>query len=107
MLALFLQSYTAYKKRSQTKTMPQQRKLDCPICNYPGLTNLYDHLIRSYNISGKERKTLLRRAHFSVLSRQLEQPQLSIPQSDSTPKQCWYTVPETSSLPDQKKLPNP
>ena len=44
--------------------MPQQRKLDCPICNHPRLTNLSDHLIHSHNISGKERKALLRRAHF-------------------------------------------
>ena len=36
--------------------MPQQRKLDCPICNYSRLTILCDHLIRSHNISGKEGK---------------------------------------------------
>ena len=74
--------------------MPQQRKLDCPICYHPRLTNLSDHLIRSHNISDKERKALLQRAHFSVLSRQPEQPHPSIPQSDSTPGQCGYTVPE-------------
>ena len=28
-------------------------------------------------------------------------------QTDSTPGQCGYTVPETSSLPEQGKLPNP
>ena len=71
------------------------------------LTNLSDHLIRSHNISGKERKALLRRARFSVFSRQPEQSYSSEPQSNSTPGQCGYTVPETSSLPKQRKLPNP
>ena len=87
--------------------MPLQRKLDCLICNHPILTNLSDHLIHSPNISGKERKALLQRPRFSVLSTQPDQPQPSIPQSDSTPGQCWYAIPETSSLPEQKKLPNP
>ena len=31
----------------------------------------------------------------------------SVPQSDSTPVQCRYTVPKTSPLPEQRKLPNP
>ena len=94
-------------KRSQKETMPQQRKLDCPICNHPRLTNLSDHLIRPHNISGKERKASLRRASFSVLSRQLDQPHPSVPQSDSTSGQCGYTVPDTSSLCEQRKLPDP
>ena len=86
--------------------MPQQRKLDCPICNHPRLTNLSDHLIRLHNISGKERKALLSRARFSVLSRQPEQPHPYIPQSNSTPVQFGNSLPKTSSLPEQKKLPN-
>ena len=47
-----------YNKR-ETITMPQQQKLDCPICTHPRLTNLSDHMIHSHNISGKERKALL------------------------------------------------
>ena len=96
-----------YDRKSQKETMPQQRKLDCPICNHPRLTNLSDHLIHSHNISGKERKALLRKARFLVLSRQPDQPQPSIPQSDSTPVQFGNSLPKTSSLPEQKKLPNP
>ena len=87
--------------------MPQQRKSGCPICYHPRLTNLSDHLIRSHNISRKEGKALLRRACFSVLSTQPEQPHPSVPQSDSTPGQCGYTVPETSSFPEQRQLPQP
>ena len=75
--------------------MPQQQKLNCPICYHPRLTNLSSHLVRSHNISGKERKALLQRARFSVLSRQLKHS--SEPQSVG---QCGYAVPETSSLPE-------
>ena len=96
-----------YKKKKSKETMLQQRKLDCPICNHPRLTNSSDHLIHSHNISGTERKILFWKARFSVLSRELEQPHPSIPQSDSTHRQCEYTVLETSSLPEQRKLPNP
>ena len=64
-------------------------------------------MIRSHNVSDKERKALLRRAGFSVLSRQPEQPHPSVPQSDSTPGQSGQTVPETSSLPEQRQQLNP
>ena len=87
--------------------MPQQRKWDCPICNHPRLTNLSDHLIHSHNISGKEWKALLRIDRFSVLSRQPDQPQPSISEADSTPTQFGNSLPKTSPLPEQKKLPNP
>ena len=87
--------------------MPQQRKLDCPICNHPRLTNLSDHLIHSHNISVKERKALLRRARFSVLSRQPDQPKPSIPEAISTPTQFGNSLLKTSSLTEQTKLPNP
>ena len=40
----------------------------CPICKHPRVVNLSDHLIRSQNISGKEKKTLLRRARFMSIS---------------------------------------
>ena len=65
--------------------MRKQQKLDCPFCYHPRLTHLSDHLIHSHNISDKERKDLLRRACFSVLFRQPEQPHPSVPQLDSTP----------------------
>ena len=87
MLVLSLQSQKVYEKNR--------------------LTNLSDHLFHSHNISGKERKALLRRARFSVLSTQPEQPHPSIPQSDSTPEQFSDSLPKTSSPPEQKKLPNP
>ena len=61
-------------------------------------------MFRSHSLSGKERKALLLRACFSVLSRQTEQRHSSEPQSVG---QCGYAVPETSSLPEQRKLPNP
>ena len=47
------------------------------------------------------------KARFAVLSTQPDQAHPSVPQSDSTPGQCGYTIPETSSLPEQRKLPNP
>ena len=84
--------------------MSQQLKLNCPICNYPRFTNLSHHLITVHGINGQERKCLLAKAHFAALSTQPEQPH---PQSDSTPGQCRYGVPKTSSLPEQSKLPNP
>ena len=84
--------------------MLQQLKLYCSIYYHPRLNNLSSHLVRSHNISGKERKALLRRARFSVLSRQPEQRHSSEPQSV---RQCGYAVPETSSLPEQRQLPNP
>ena len=46
------------------ETMPQQLKLDCPICYHPRLTNLSDHLIRSHNISGKERNAFFAKSTF-------------------------------------------
>ena len=87
--------------------MSQQRKLNCPICNYPILTNLTRHLTTVHGINGQERKALLRRACFSVLSSQPDHPQLSVPEVDSTPPQYGNSLPKTSPLPEQKKLPNP
>ena len=88
-------------------TMSHQLKLNCPICNYPKLTNLSHHLTTVHGISGKERKALLLRAHFSVSSTQSDQPQPSIPEADSTPTQFGNSLPKTSPLPEQNKLPNP
>ena len=87
--------------------MFHQLKLNCPICNYPKPTNLSRHLTTVHGISGKERKALLLRARFSVSSTQRDQPQPYIPEADSTPTQFGDSLPKTSPLPEQKKLPNP
>ena len=87
--------------------MSNQLKLNCPICNYPRLANLSDHLTKVHGINGPERKCLLAKAHFTVLSKQPDQPQPSIPQLDSTQAQFGNSLPKTSSLSEQKKLPNP
>ena len=84
--------------------MSHQLKLNCPICNYPRLTDFSHHLTTVHGISGKERKALLRRARFSVLSMQPDQSQ---PQSDSTPALYVSSLPKSSSLSEQKKLSNP
>ena len=80
--------------------------MNCPICNYPRLTNLSRHLT-VHGINGQERKCLLTKACIAILSMQPDQPQPSIPQSDSTPAQFGNSLPKTSSLPEKKKLPNP
>ena len=87
--------------------MSYQLKLSCSICNHPNLANVTRHLTTVHGISGKERKALLRRAHFSVLSTQQDQCQPSIPEVDSTPTQFGNSLPKTSSLPERKKLLNP
>ena len=81
--------------------------MNCPICNYPRLTNLSDHLTKVHGINGQERKCLLAKARFSVLSTQPDQPQPSIPEAHSTPTQFGKSLPKTPPLPEQKKLPNP
>ena len=105
----FLNHRECMIRKVKKETMPQQRKLDCPVCNcnHPSLTDLSDYLIHSHNISCKERKALLQRARFSILSRQPDQPKPSIPETDSTPTQFGNSLPKTSPLPEQKKLPNP
>ena len=87
--------------------MSYRRKLNCPICNYPRLANLSDHLTKVHGINGQERKCLLAKARFSVLSSQPYQSQASIPKTDSSPEQFGKSLPKTSPLPEQKKLPNP
>ena len=47
------------------------------------------------------------KACFAVLSKQPDHPQSTIPLSDSTPAQSGNSLSKTSSLPEQKKLPNP
>ena len=87
--------------------MSHQLNLNCPIYNYPKLTNFSRHLTTVHDISGKERKALLLRAHLSVSSMQPDQPQPSLPEADPTPTQFGNSLPKTSSLPEEKKLPNP
>ena len=53
--------------------MSYQRKLNCPICDFPRLTNLSRHLTTVHGINGQERKCLLAKARFSVLSTQPDQ----------------------------------
>ena len=87
--------------------MSYRRKLDCPICNYPRLANLSDHLTKVHDINGQERKCLLAKARFSVLFSQPDRSQPSIPKTDSTLEQFGKSLPKTPPLPEQKKLPNP
>ena len=74
----------------------------CPVYEHPRVVNLSDHLIRSHNISGKERKALLRRARFMTMSCKNGEPSTC-----SAATQFGDSLPKTSSLPEQKKLPNP
>ena len=87
--------------------MSHQLKLNCPICNYPKLTNLSRHPTTAHGISGKQRKALLLRARFSVLSTQPDQPKPSIPEADFMPAQFGNSLPKSSLLTEQHKLPNP
>ena len=80
--------------------MSHELKLNRPICNHPNLTNLSHHLTTVHGISGNERKALSRRARISVLSTQPDQPQPSIPETDSTTTQFDNSLPKTSSLPE-------
>ena len=88
-------------------TTEHQLKLNCPICNYPRLTNLSHHLTKVHGINGQERKCLLAKGRFAGLSTQPDQLHPFIPQSDSKPAQFGNSLPKTSSLPEQRKLPNP
>ena len=45
--------------------------------------------------------------HVSQFQPQPDQPQPSIPEAHSTPTQFGNSLPKTSPLPEQKKLPNP
>ena len=84
--------------------MSHQLKLNCPICNSPRLTNLSRrHLTTVHDITGQERKCLLAKARFAALSTQPDQPQPSI---CSATTQICNILPKTSSLSEQKKLPN-
>ena len=74
--------------------MSYQRKLNCPICEFPRLTNLSRHLTTVHGINGQERKCLLAKARFSVSSTQPDQSQ------PSTSTQFGNSLPKTSPLPE-------
>ena len=79
----------------------------CLVCNHPKLFNLSDHLTKVHGINGQERKYLLSKEPYSTISSHAVRAHSSVPQSDCTPVQYGYTAPETSSLPEQRKLPSP
>ena len=87
--------------------MPQKYPKMCPVCNHPKLFNLSDHLTKVRGINGQERKHWLSKAPYSTISSHAVRAHASIPQSDSTPEQCRYTVPKISPLPEQRELSNP
>ena len=79
----------------------------CSVCNHPKLFNLSDHLTKVHGINGQERKYWLSKAPYSTISSHAVQAHSSIPQSDSKPLRFGNSLPKTSPLPEQKKLPNP
>ena len=87
--------------------MPQKYQEMCPVCNHPKLFNLSDHLNKVHGINGQERKYWLSKAPYSMISSHAVHAHSSVPQSDSTPAQFGNRLPKTSSLTEQKKLPNP
>ena len=86
--------------------MPQKYPKMCPVCNHAKLFNLSDHLSKVHGVNGQERKYWLSKAPYSMISSQPDQPQPSIPEAHSTPTQFGNSLPKTSPLPEQKKLPN-
>ena len=76
----------------------------CPVCEHPRVVSLSDHLIHSHNISGKERKALPQRPRFmAMLCKNGEHLQPSI---YSATTQFGKSLPKTSSLLEQTKVPN-
>ena len=75
---------------------------ECTIRKIPTIT--MSHQLKSchlttHDINGQERNCLLAKACFSVLS---SEPEQALPQSDYTPGQCEYTVPERTSYSEQR-----
>ena len=79
----------------------------CPVCSHPNLFNLSDHLNKVHGLNGQERKYWLSKAPYSTISSLAVYVHSSVPRSDSTPAQFGNSLPKTSSLPEQKKIPNP
>ena len=87
--------------------MPQKYPKMCPVCNHPKLFSLSDHLTKVHGINGQERKYWLSKAPYSTISSHAVRAHSSIPQSGFTPVQFGNSLPETSSLYEQRKLPKP
>ena len=87
--------------------MSQKYPKMSPVCNHPKLFNLIDHLTKVHGINGHERKYWLSKAPYSTISSHAMQAHSSVQQSDSTPVQFGNSLPKTSPVPEQKKLPNP
>ena len=87
--------------------MPQKYPKMCPVCNHPKLFNLSDHLNKVHGINVRERKYWLSKAPYSTISSHAVHAHSSVPQLYSTPAQFGNSLPKTSPLPEQKKLPNP
>ena len=66
MLVLLLALLIVDEKRSQTDTMPQQRKLDCPFCNHPRLINLSDHFSKCHNLNEQKEDIGQRKQNFQL-----------------------------------------
>ena len=86
--------------------MPQRYPKVCPVCTHPKLFSLNDHLNQVHGINGRERKYWLSKAPYSTISSHAVCAHSSVPQSYSTPAQFGNSLPKTSSLLEQKKLPN-
>ena len=87
--------------------MPQKYPNMCPVCNHPKHFNLSDHLNEVHGIDGQEKKYRPSKAPYSMISSHAVYALSSVPRSDSTPAQFGNSLPKTSSLTEQKKLPNP
>ena len=87
--------------------MPQKYPKMCPVCNHPKLFNLIDHLNKVHGINGQERKCWLSKAPYSTISSHTVHAHSSVPRSNSTPAQFGNSLPKTSSLSEQRQLPNP
>ena len=87
--------------------MPQKYPTICPVCNHPKLFNLSDHLNKVHGINGYERKYWPSKAPYSTISSHTVHAHSSVSRSDSTPAQFGNSLPKTSSLLEQRQLPNP
>ena len=79
----------------------------CPVCNYPKCFNLSDHRNKLCGINGQERKYLLSKAPYSMISSCTVHAHSSVPPSNSTSAQFGSSLPKISSLPEQRQMPNP
>ena len=87
--------------------MPPKYPKICPFCNHPKLFNLSDHLNKIHSINNQERKCWLSKAPYSTISSHTVHAHSSVPRSNSALAQFGNSLPKTSSLPEQRQLPNP